>query len=288
MSPEQAASEPVDHRGDLFSLGSVMYAMCTGHPPFRASGTMQVLLRVMSDMPRPIREINPDVPGWLCDIIAKLQAKKPGERFQSAKEVAELLEQHLAHLQQPSKVAMPARVEVPTAVIESIPRERTWKPILDATSRVKRSIQLFLLLVVGYVFLIFADSYRSGLFQPDNRNAKVSPEFLYAFFVIGFIAPVAAAVLIKHRWATEYKGRFLRFERSAIRGGKLFVDGELLARGSNELHTTIPSGSGAGDGIRVLTNAGVFSFRCRIDASEGPARPDEAKPQPPRGKSGSW
>src|SRR6202022_208423 len=43
MSPEQAEGLAVDHRSDLFSLGTVLYAMCTGHPPFRASGTHAVL-----------------------------------------------------------------------------------------------------------------------------------------------------------------------------------------------------------------------------------------------------
>src|SRR5205823_2188910 len=106
MAPEQAAGEPVDHRADLFSLGSVLYAMCTGHPPFRASGTMAVLKRVIEDTSRPIRAINSDIPQWLCDIIAKLHAKNPTDRFQSAKELADLLGQHLAHLQQPSVVPM--------------------------------------------------------------------------------------------------------------------------------------------------------------------------------------
>src|SRR5205814_432325 len=77
MAPEQAAGESVDHRADLFSLGSVLYALCTGHPPFRASGTMGVLKRVMHDTPRPIREINPDIPDWLEAIVAKLHAKDP-------------------------------------------------------------------------------------------------------------------------------------------------------------------------------------------------------------------
>src|SRR5262249_45987882 len=113
MSPEQAASEPVDHRSDLFSLGSVMYAMCTGHPPFRATGTIAVIMRVIEDTPRPIREINPDIPDWLEAIIAKLHAKKPEDRFQSAKEVAELLEQHLAHLQQPGQVPPPPSLASP-------------------------------------------------------------------------------------------------------------------------------------------------------------------------------
>jgi WD40 repeat protein/serine/threonine protein kinase len=107
MAPEQAAGERIDYRADLFSLGSVLYAMCTGRPPFRASGTMGVLKRVMADEARPIKEINPDVPDWLCDIVARLHAKKPEERLASAKEAAELLRQSLAHLQQPQVFSQP-------------------------------------------------------------------------------------------------------------------------------------------------------------------------------------
>jgi serine/threonine protein kinase len=110
MAPEQAAAEQVDHRADLFSLGSVLYFMCTGRPPFRASATMAVLKRVIEEDPRPISEVNRDIPEWLCDIVAKLHAKKPADRFQSAREVADLLGQHLAHLQQPTLVPLPAPV----------------------------------------------------------------------------------------------------------------------------------------------------------------------------------
>jgi predicted Ser/Thr protein kinase len=110
MSPEQADGLHVDHRSDLFSLGTVLYAMCTGRPPFRATGTVAVLKRVVEDTPRPIREINSEIPDWLCDIIAKLHAKKPEDRFPTAKEVAELLGQHLAHLQQPEWRPRPAAV----------------------------------------------------------------------------------------------------------------------------------------------------------------------------------
>jgi hypothetical protein len=113
MSPEQARGEAVDHRSDLFSLGSVLYALCTGRPPFRAGGTLAVLKRVTDDAPRPIAELNPEVPGWLCDLIARLHAKNPADRFPSAQAVADLLGQHLAHLQQPSKVAMPQAPALP-------------------------------------------------------------------------------------------------------------------------------------------------------------------------------
>jgi WD40 repeat protein len=107
MAPEQARGEPLDHRADLFSLGSVLYAMCTGRPPFRASSTMAVLRRVSEETPRAVRQVNPQVPAWLSDIIAKLHARAPADRFQSAGEVADLLRRHLAHQQQPLLVPMP-------------------------------------------------------------------------------------------------------------------------------------------------------------------------------------
>ncbi|HEY7425277.1 MAG TPA: serine/threonine-protein kinase, partial [Gemmataceae bacterium] len=81
MAPEQAQGDPIDHRTDLFSLGSVFYVMLTGRPPFRAPTALAVLKRVCEDRPRPIREIIPEVPAWLCDLISKLHAKKPAERF---------------------------------------------------------------------------------------------------------------------------------------------------------------------------------------------------------------
>ena len=81
MAPEQANGEKLDHRADLFSLGSVLYQMVTGRPPFRAESTLAVLKRVAEDTPRPIREIIPEAPQWLCEIIAKLHQKKPDNRF---------------------------------------------------------------------------------------------------------------------------------------------------------------------------------------------------------------
>ncbi|MCI0455709.1 MAG: serine/threonine protein kinase [Gemmataceae bacterium] len=104
MAPEQAKGESLDHRADLFSLGSVMYVMASGRPPFRASTTFGVLKRVAEDSPRPIREVIPEVPQWLCDIIARLHAKSPEERFQSAREVADLLADCEAKLRRDAKV----------------------------------------------------------------------------------------------------------------------------------------------------------------------------------------
>jgi len=107
MAPEQANGEFVDHRIDLFSLGSVMYAMCTGQSPFRRETTMAVLRQICEGTPRSIREINPKIPIWLERIIARLHAKKAEERYQTAGEVAELLKDWLAHTEQPTVYIRP-------------------------------------------------------------------------------------------------------------------------------------------------------------------------------------
>jgi serine/threonine protein kinase len=105
MSPEQARGEPVDHRSDLFSLGSVLYTMCAGHPPFRAGSTPAVLRRVCDEQPRLLGEVNSDVPVWLADIVERLHAKDPADRFASATELADLLERALAALQRGLPIA---------------------------------------------------------------------------------------------------------------------------------------------------------------------------------------
>ncbi len=99
MSPEQAQARDIDQRSDLFSLGSVMYVMCSGRPPFRAGSTLAVLKRVVEDHPRPISGIIPETPAWLAAIIAKLLAKDAAERFASAQEVSDLLARCLADIE---------------------------------------------------------------------------------------------------------------------------------------------------------------------------------------------
>ncbi|HCO22890.1 MAG TPA: hypothetical protein DIT97_07485 [Gimesia maris] len=91
MAPEQARGETLDHRADLFSLGSVLYQMASGHPPFRAANTVAVLRRVCEDTPRPLDDVIPETPSWLATIIFRLLEKKREDRFQTAQEVADLL-----------------------------------------------------------------------------------------------------------------------------------------------------------------------------------------------------
>ncbi|WP_010587313.1 serine/threonine-protein kinase [Schlesneria paludicola] len=100
MSPEQASGQPIDHRSDLFSLGSVIYFMCTGRPPFRAEHAMAILNRICHDPHRPLDEVNHDVPAELAETVDRLLSKNPGDRYRDAREVEQRLSSLLAHLQQ--------------------------------------------------------------------------------------------------------------------------------------------------------------------------------------------
>jgi serine/threonine protein kinase len=91
MAPEQAEGEKIDHRADLFSLGTVLYNMCVGTPPFTAKTPLGVLRRTREEMPTPINRSRPDIPVGLLEVIERLMQKDPDDRFDSAGEVAQAL-----------------------------------------------------------------------------------------------------------------------------------------------------------------------------------------------------
>ena len=92
MSPEQAAGLNLDGRSDLFSLGTVLYRMVTGKPPFRGSNNLAILRSLSIDQPVPPNEHNPQIPPRLSNLILKLLEKEPDARPSSAMLVAQLLE----------------------------------------------------------------------------------------------------------------------------------------------------------------------------------------------------
>ena len=110
MSPEQSRGEKLTEQSDVFSAGSVLYAMCTGRAPFRAESPWKVLKLVEETHPKPIRELNSEIPSWLATIIEKMMAKSPSDRYSTAAEISRLLEQCLAHVQQPLSMLLPTEL----------------------------------------------------------------------------------------------------------------------------------------------------------------------------------
>jgi serine/threonine protein kinase len=162
MSPEQAKGERVGPRSDLFSLGSMMYAACTGHAPFKSESVFGIIKKVCDSDPAPIRDFNPDIPEWMEAFVNRLHAKNPDDRFESAGQVSDLLSQELAFLQSPTMVAAPARnwwvkpvaPQVTVAPVKPVKTEKKnlsngWKATLFMLGAVTAS-----LIAVGGMFIL--------------------------------------------------------------------------------------------------------------------------------------
>ena len=92
MAPEQAGGKTVDHRCDLFSLGCVLYRLCTGQMAFKGFDTMSILMALATETPTSPQLLNFEVPAELSDLVLQLLAKDPAQRPATAREVADKLE----------------------------------------------------------------------------------------------------------------------------------------------------------------------------------------------------
>ena len=124
MSPEQARGVPMDARSDLFSLGGVLYHVCTGRMPFEAPTTMGMLTALAVDTPRPIHEFNPNVPKRLVQLVNDLLAKNADDRPASAQIVVDRLLQIETHPQSEADSADWDFDEADTVAIEPAPIAR--------------------------------------------------------------------------------------------------------------------------------------------------------------------
>ncbi len=111
MSPEQAAAarKRVDHRSDLFSLGSTLYELLSGVPAFPGDAPHQVIQSILAGEPAPLRQIVGSLPRDLETIVMKCLAKEPAERYATAQELADDLRAFLDG--RPIRARAPARLK---------------------------------------------------------------------------------------------------------------------------------------------------------------------------------
>ncbi|QEG31133.1 Serine/threonine-protein kinase PrkC [Gemmata obscuriglobus] len=87
MSPEQVQGHPVDHRSDIYSFGVTCFHLLAGEPPFRGASAFEVALKHVQDPAPQLADLRPDLPADLCGMVHKMMAKKPADRYQSARDV---------------------------------------------------------------------------------------------------------------------------------------------------------------------------------------------------------
>ncbi len=170
MSPEQAEGDTIDHRSDLFSLGSVLYFMATGQMPFTGTTTMGVLQKVCKATPTRLRELNPMMPERLESVIDKLMEKSPDDRFETASELRQYLSDYLAHLQQPTVKKPPRRL------LTSAIRDRRRKWTLSSVA-----------IVTGLMAAIWVGRSWNEL-QPRDDSVRARPVSLPTFAELGVVS----------------------------------------------------------------------------------------------------
>ncbi len=175
MSPEQAKGDAIDHRSDLFSLGSLMYAMCAGRPPFRAESSYGVLRKIIETPPRDLREVNPNIPTWLTGLISRLMEKAPAARFQTAEEAAETMRAALSHIQAPAASPLPK-----TLSDYARKQNRAEKQIEKRWLGIRRdawALAAFSVASVICAAIFFWPTKPQTHWQPEAKDAPISLEW---------------------------------------------------------------------------------------------------------------
>ncbi|MCS7465942.1 protein kinase [Stieleria sp. ICT_E10.1] len=105
LSPEQARSEPLDDRSDLYSTGVVLYEMATGALPLKTKSVAEQLIAILAHAPKPLTERNDKIPQPLADLIHRLMAKEPRDRYPSAAALEKALDEVEIECEKKSEVA---------------------------------------------------------------------------------------------------------------------------------------------------------------------------------------
>lgn len=245
ISPEQVEGRPVDHRGDLYAVGLILYEMVTGEAPFAGPSAIEQMLQRVKDQPKPARRANPQVPEYLERIIMRCLERDPAQRYQSAHEIAADLK---AEQSTASTVGAPRRT---VSLTLPVPTSRTW-PIAAAA--------LVLLLLT---LLIIPQTRR--LIWPAGSPGAATPAAAapIRIAVMPFGAPEEAPALAEIAAGVEegLQSKLSQLRRvtvasaTAVRRAAPRKTLELVGREVGA--TLVVTGAVAGDGERVRITASL-------------------------------
>jgi protein kinase-like protein len=189
MSPEQATGEPLDARSDVFSLGAVLYLMLTGVRAFDAPSVPGILARVAKKDPPAPSKLAHGLPAVVDDVVARALAKDTGQRYSTARMLAEDIEDVLAERTPRHRVSWtpPPVADDPVRSRAAAPPDALVPPPVDAATADRRASA-----PVAAVPAVAPSRDESLVFRLADRVSVRGVVALVALLAVGLAFPLAS------------------------------------------------------------------------------------------------
>lgn len=280
MSPEQARGVELDSRTDLFSMGSVLYSLCTGRAPFEGNSSTAVLMALAADDPPAVAQLNPEAPQSLSDLIMQLLERKPEQRPATAHEVYTRLcaiEKEINA--SPSQTAVERKPARPKKGVRHKNKTSPSAPLWPWYLGVGATLSVVVLVILG----IMAAS--SGWFtRPDPPSMPAKPGPGLPPFVVGdrvYLADLAP--IAREHWPFERGGpdpKDAKKKKAAKDSGPP-PDGDMPVRYQGKLypkgifmHPPPPPHDNEPASLSFDLGRKFKNFAARISLNDGPERSD--------------
>jgi protein kinase-like protein len=278
MSPEQALGDPnLGPGSDLYSLGAVLFQMVTGAPPFDGESSQQIVGKHIAEPPPAARDVNPNVPRELSDVILRLLEKQPSDRFRSAGEVIAALEggKHPSTVRSRASAAQAAT----ELLVSGATTKRTVGRAVGRTGKPRR-MGLMILAIVLTVLALGAGAF---LFRPPSLTFENRLAEIVAVRVAGEerrILPGGSFTLKPERgrrlrlsWQVEPSRGVALGDTITIEnpGGRMRVNATARPKGGNYFAPLITNETGKS--ITITVNAGLAgALNCGCTVPPGAVR----------------
>jgi serine/threonine-protein kinase len=200
MAPEQVQGKEVDARADVYSLGAVLYAMLTGHPPFERRTDLATMMAQVSDPVPPMATVAPELalPAGLEAIVMKCLAKQPDARFASMDELVGALQGRDPLLSTGSGPVVREMSPLGPLAVGAVPAEAPSARRLPSPPRARRGVTpMVVVAMAGVVVAVFGAIALGRAPAPAPASAPVSAPVAAAPVVAPATAPAKATLHVE-------------------------------------------------------------------------------------------